>query len=319
MKYSRQGWLDLSFLRSVYQPLINIVFAASWFKLKGKYTEGYDERKGIVSPEKLAILGGRSPLWVHGVSVGEVQAAMPLIKEARLNGYSGPIILSTTTETGKSMALKLGQGIFDIHIYYPWDKRKFVCSALDSLKPWAFVTAETELWPNMLWELKIRNIPAFLVNGRISDRTWSKLNMGITRHIGIELYGLFARMFVRYESDASRLTRIGVGRSKIQICGDCKIDALFQRKNTADAEVWRKILSLHDEPVFIAGSTHAGEDEIIIEAFELLRKNVPSAKLIIVPRHPERALAVADLASAKFCTRLISDTSGEWDVIVVDR
>lgn len=299
--------------------MINIVFAISWFKLKNKYTEGYGERKGIQSPEKLAILGGKRPLWIHSVSVGEVQAAVPLIKEARISGYSGPVILSTTTETGKAMAFKLGAGLFDLHIYYPWDKRAFVCAALDTLRPWAFITAETELWPNMLWELEARGIPAFLINGRISDRTWARLNRKIMRGAGAELYGLFTEIFVRDKQDAERLNLTGINESKIRVCGDSKIDALTARREAADVEFWADKLNARWNPVFIAGSTHTGEDEIVIEAFAMLKKSVPKAKLIIAPRHPERASSVAALAADKFRTCLMSEPDKAWDIMVVDR
>lgn len=306
-------------MRTAYQPLISLAFRVSWHKLKRKYSEGYDERRGIQSPEKMALLGGRRPLWVHGVSVGEVQAAVPLVRAARSAGYDGPVILSTTTETGKAMALKLGADLFDAHIYYPWDKREFVRAALDAVRPWAFATAETELWPNMLWELKDRNIPSFLVNGRISDRTWKRLNSGISRAAGCELYGLFTKLFVRDERDAERLKATGVIPDKISVCGDSKIDALLARKDAAAVESWKEKFGFPERPVFMAGSTHPGEDEIVFEAFNLLREREPDARLLFAPRHPERASSIIEMTSGKYRVCRLSEMAGGWDVLVVDK
>ena len=87
--------------------------------LKKKYSEGHDERRGLQGVEVIEMLNGESPLWLHGVSVGEVQALMPVLAAARNSGYSGPVVISTTTETGKEMAFRLGEGLFDSHIYYP--------------------------------------------------------------------------------------------------------------------------------------------------------------------------------------------------------
>ncbi len=120
---------------------------------------------------------------------------IPVIKAARASGYVGPAVISTTTETGKDMAIRLGEGLFDHHIYYPWDKKEFVKRAILSLDPRAFATAETELWPNMLWELKDASIPAFLVNGRISDRTWKRLEGTVQKKIGATFYDLLRGNF----------------------------------------------------------------------------------------------------------------------------
>ena len=188
--------------------------------------------------EKLA---GRRPFWVHGVSVGEVQALIPVIRSSRDSGYNGPIVISTTTETGKEMAFRLGEGLFDRHIYYPWDKKEFVQRSVRSMDPWAFATAETELWPNMLWELRDASVPAFLVNGRISDRTWKRMNGPLAKKIGASVYSLFTEIFLREKRDVERLISIGVPEAKLDLLGDTKTDALLSRKDKPAAERWKKI------------------------------------------------------------------------------
>lgn len=272
-----------------------------------------------MSKEVIAKLGGRRPFWVHGVSVGEVQAVIPLVRAAREAGYTGPIIISTTTETGKAMALRLGSGLFDAHIYYPWDKKKFVRSAIKSLNPWAFAAAETEMWPNMLWEMRDAGVKTFLVNGRISDRTWVRLDGVVKRKIGSVLYGLFTKIFLRDQLDANRLESIGLPLEKMNVFGDSKVDALLSRKDPVACQDWINKLGLGDSHLFVAGSTHEGEEEEILKAFETVRISEPNIRLIIAPRHPERASEVKVFSSVKFRTYLLSEFLEDWDVIVVDR
>lgn len=274
---------------------------------------------GIQSQELMEKLKDRRPFWAHGVSVGEVQALMPVIRAARVSGYSGPIVISTTTETGKEMAIRLGEGLFDQHIYYPWDKKKFVRKALQSLDPWAFATAETELWPNMLWELKDASVPAFLVNGRISDRTWKRLEGPTGKKIGASVYDLFTEIFLREKRDLERLRNIGVPVGKLAVLGDTKTDALLSRKDVAVRDRWAARFCSDKYKIYIAGSTHSGEEEAVIRAFEILREKYPETKLILAPRHPERAEDVLVLARQKFRANLLSSNMSDSDVIVVDR
>ena len=273
----------------------------------------------MIPQQKLSLLGGEHPLWIHAVSVGEVQAAVPFIKAARDDGFAGKIVLSTTTQTGRAMAERLGSGLYDFHIYYPWDKMKFVKRALDALNPAAFAAAETELWPNMLYECKMRGIPAFLVNGRVSDRTWRRISGGFFKYAASRAFSLFECIFLRDEEDARRLSSIGVDRKKMLVTGDAKVDALLARKNIASRDEWLDKLG-RDRPIYIAGSTHTGEDEKALYAFEQLRAAEPEARLIIAPRHPERADSVCKLIPDKYnFAKLSSPISPEWDILVVDR
>ena len=258
-------------------------------------------------------------MWVHAVSVGEVQAAVPFIKAAREDGWDGPFVISTTTQTGKAMAERLGKDLYDFHIYYPWDKNLFVRRALDALNPAAFAAAETELWPNMLSECRNRGIPAFLINGRISDRTWARVQGGLRRPLARGAYSLFASLFLRDEEDRERLTRIGVEEKKLFVMGDGKVDALLARRNEAARDKLAAELGEPERPIFIAGSTHTGEDEKVLAAFAILRGRHPEARLVIAPRHPERAAAVALLVPAEYRTVMFSGLTAGWDVLIIDR
>lgn len=217
------------------------------------------------------------------------------------------------------MAFRLGDGLFDHHIYYPWDKKEFVKRSVRSLRPWAFATAETELWPNMLWELRDASIPAFLVNGRISDRTWKRMSGPVGKKIGSSFYGLFTEIFLREKRDVERLISIGVPEGKLNLLGDTKTDALLSRKDKASSLRWREMFCADRYKIFIAGSTHPGEEEAVLRAFEILRERHPRTKLVIAPRHPERAEEVLSLAKQKFNAALLSSEQCGNDVIVVDR
>lgn len=273
---------------------------------------------GVPSAEKLSALYGR-PFWIHAVSVGEVQAASALIKEMRADGFAAPIVLSTTTETGKAMAMRLSEGLFDLHLYYPWDSRKFVCSALDKINPMAFVLMETEIWPNMLWELESRNIPVFLANGRISERTWKRIQKGIVKKLFTELFGSFAALFVREEADVTKLTQLGIDKKKILFAGNFKIDAILERIKPETRQKWKEILHADKGPLYIAGSTHTGEDEIVVYAFEKLKAVQPKARLILVPRHPERADGLYDRFKDEFSVCKLSALEDNFDIVIIDK
>lgn len=318
MIYSKRGWFDLLLLRVIYQPLINVAYKMMLPKLRRKYTESCGERRGEYDDEKLSKLGAGRPLWVHAVSVGEVQAAVPLIRAARDDGWTHPIILSTTTETGKVMANRLSKDVFDIHVYYPWDKKRFIKAALDCLKPSVFVAMETELWPNMLWELEERKIPAFLVNGRISDRTYKRLR-GIGARIGRELFSLFTAFYLRSEEDKQRLTALGIAEGKIFVSGDVKIDALSARKRKGIAVELKALPMTGEAPILIAGSTHEGEEEVVISAYLMLKRERPDARLIIAPRHPDRAADIKAMLPPRIRFSMFSEVAEDWEILIIDK
>jgi 3-deoxy-D-manno-octulosonic-acid transferase len=294
---------------SFYRLGISAFFACgglAW--LKNKYKIGIDERMGHMRPET-----PKHALWVHAVSVGEVQSALALLGAAQ--GNSLPRVLSTVTVTGRAMADRLAPPSTTA-IYNPWDVPRFVNRALDALAPKAYVAMETERWPVMLAELRARKIPAFLVNGRLSDKSAMRLQRQKAFWRGVLC--CFERLLVRFESDGEKFMALGVPERKIIVAGDCKVDAMLMRRSAADTGKW-KILRREGGPLFLAGSTHAGEDEIVLSAFETVRRTYPGARLLIAPRHPERAGAVAELALRYGKTDFFSRLSHEWDVAVVDR
>ena len=298
----------------LYRSCVNTFFALGGLSfLKRKYSD-ITERAGQVSdvPE--------NALWIHAVSVGEVQSASSLIRRIKSRSPY-PCILSTVTPTGRDMAHNLLDGLVDKMIYSPFDSRKYVCRALDAIKPAAYIAMETELWPEMLAQLKARKIPAFLANGRISDKSFRRMRR--TKYFWHGVFDCIDRFMVRFDNDRDKFLALGVPEDKLIITGDCKVDALLDRRKNTSPEKWQWLKN-GDAPLIAAGSTHPGEDDIVISAFRLLREDCPNARLVIVPRHPERALMT--IASAlpypELHAELLSHVdrdSVNADIIVVDR
>ncbi len=258
------------------------------------------------------------------MSVGEAQSAWPLLSELRgLGGGDLPVLLSSTTKTGREMAGRLAAGLFDRQIYYPWDIPRVVARALDAVRPAGYATMETEIWPNMLFALARRGIPAFLVNGRISERS-ARTALRAPAFWRM-VYDCFTLLLVRSEADRDVLLSLGVSGSKVRVTGDCKVDALLMRRRSTDVASARELLfgpgTVPDgSPLFIAGSTHEGEEEAALDAFRMVRSSRPGARLVLAPRHPDRAARVFEAASAVAPSALLSSPPPRTrEIIVVDR
>lgn len=302
---------------TLYKYLSKAAYAFSYPWLKKKYAVGFDERRGIYTKEKCL----DNAIWVHAVSVGEVQAALPFISHVKSDPNAQVnVLLSTTTITGAEVA-KQWSGKYDALIFFPWDIPRFITRALDSIKPRAFISVETEIWPMMMNMLKQRVIPSFLINGRISDKSYRRMSY-ISSFWG-KVFSCFESIMLRDEQDAYRLKEFGVSLDKLSVTGDCKIDAMRERKVQCDILQEFK----HARPIFIAGSTHMGEEEQVLEAFRILKERISGIKLIVVPRHPERATEVYALSSQIGKTvyysefddyEFINDWS-DWEILIVDK
>lgn len=253
---------------------------------------------------------------MHAVSVGEVQAAWPLVREARSKGWKDPVVLTTITRTGRKMAENLVGTDADLMAYYPWDAPWIASRAIENLSPAAFVTVETEVWPNLVFGLARRKIPAFIVNGRFSERSFRKAVSN--RDFWRSVMSTFRLVMVRGEDDAFRLLELGLDRSRVIVGGDCKVDALLARRANMDLQEVRKSIGAGDGPVLLAGSTHSGEESVVLEAFGMVRKKNPAARLVIAPRHPERAGSVESMAREYGRVGSFSRPDQKWDILVLD-
>ena len=299
-------------MMSCYGFISEIVFSLARPYLYHKYSEGNEQRYGHFANDI-----ARDALWVHAVSVGEVQSAAPFIKQLKTSLPERPVLLSTITETGKKMASQL-VGDLAQHIYYPWDAPSIVKRTLNTLHPTVYFAFEREIWPELLNQLNKRDIPAFLVNGRLSESTYKKLSR--CPKFWSKVYNAFKLVLTRSDIERDRFIGLGVEPQKVLVTGDCKVDALIERKNSCDVSEVKRFLP-DDAPVILAGSTHEGEEPIVLEAFSVLRKQFANLRLVIVPRHPERAFAIqTEAVNVGLNAVLLSTcTMYDWQVLVVDR
>ena len=267
--------------------LVKIVFAR-------KYRKSIGPKFGFVPDRVFGEMKGSPRIWVHAVSVGEVTAAAPIISSLRTLYPGACIVLSTSTETGQEMARRLVTDATS-HIYYPLDIPAVVRKIIAGVRPDIFVPVETEIWPNFMTICRKRSIPIVMVNGRISPRSFKRYRM--TRFFWRHVMNMVDVTGVISAIDASRLKALGVEPSKIRLMGNAKYDGLAARADNAlRDEVAARLDIPHGAQVFVAGSTHEGEDDVVLKAYQGLLERYPDMLMIIVPRHPERGGAVLSLA-----------------------
>jgi len=269
--------------------LIFLVFTLAClpvYLFKGKFHRGFLARLGAL-PDNLAL---ERPIWVHAVSMGEVKSIAGLIEELRKIYPAKKFVISTVTPTGNKIALDLKKP-GDLVTYLPLDFSFIVGRVINRVNPSLFIIAETEIWPNLLTSLYKKGIPIVTVNARISDASFrGYFAIKLLIKPILDKISLFCS---QTEADAARLRKLGVAPSRIKVTGNMKFDQLTAPLQAAG---YREKLSLGlDGKLFIAGSTHQGEEEIILSTYKSLLNNFPTLKLLIAPRHPERADALASL------------------------
>ena len=229
--------------------------------------------------------------WIHAVSVGESAAAVPLVEGIRRRWPELGIVVSTITPTGARIVAERLAGAA-AHRYFPVDLPGPVGRALDTARPRFFIAIETELWPNFLRALARRRIPAMIANGRISDRSFRRYRWvrGLMRRVLADVT-VFA---MQSEEDARRIIALGAPRERVVVTGNLKSDLVPEA--SAGAAAWREQLGLGDDArLWIAGSTHRGEEAVVLDVFVRTRARCPQLALLLAPRHPERAGEVEDL------------------------
>lgn len=250
------------------------------------------ERFGYLSERELSRVRNRPVIWLHAVSVGESIAARPLLKALRSRYPGHAILVSNTTETGRGTASAFPEK--DLCIYFPFDFLPAVRRSLDSLRPELVIIMETEIWPNFTREAAARNIPVVLANGRISDRSFARyLKFSwFFRHA----LQLFSRLCMQTATDCERIVAIGAPAGRTLKAGNLKYDIPLHQVSQDEMRRLRRQYSIPDGlPVLMAGSTHAGEEQCIIDTYRKLLPLLDGLFLVLVPRHPERAAEVAAL------------------------
>ena len=247
-----------------------------------------------VSPHSRPLPGGeRGNIWIHAVSVGEVIASTSLIKSLRKEYPDIKIILSTVTDTGQQIARERIKEA-DYIIYFPFDFSWSVKRALNTINPIICIIMETELWPNFLREASKKAIPVAVINGRISERSFKRYRMiSLFMKNVLESVKLFS---MQTEDDAKRAISIGANHNNVRVSGNIKYDNEFKEIEEEKVKEIKNTLGVNNsDRIFIAGSTHPGEEETIIRLYSHILKNHPDFRLVIAPRHIDRVGEVEEI------------------------
>jgi 3-deoxy-D-manno-octulosonic-acid transferase len=277
-----------SFLILVGTPFVLLYFAIRGFRDRA-YLSRWSERFGF-----FPVSGKPGGIWVHAASVGEFNAASPLIKAIAKEYPELPLTVTSLTPTGSErVQSELGKNV--LHSYIPIDLPGAVSRFLERLQPSVIIIMETEIWPNLYLEAQRRNIPLLMANARLSGRSVRRYQ-AVSGFIGEVLQGV-AWIGAQSDEDADRFLRCGADLQRIHMTGNLKFDqnipASLVERGIALRSRWDQ-----DRPVLVAGSTHEADENVLIPAFTSLLEILPDALLILVPRYPERFTRAAQLAKA---------------------
>ena len=230
--------------------------------------------------------------WLHAVSVGEAIAAAPLVEGLRRLYPELPLVMTTVTSTGAQIVREKFSGLAT-HRFFPLDLPWVARRVSASIDPVFLICMETELWPNTLRVLVERGVPVMIANGRISDRSYPRYRL-VRGFLGRVLADV--RVFaMQSDEDARRIIALGASPERVVVTGNVKADAAVVDSAGA-VDLWRRLLGLAPtQRVWIAGSTHPGEDDMVLEAHRAASADFPELVLVLAPRHPERASEVQAL------------------------
>lgn len=303
--------LQLVFL-PVFLPFI-ILFVVT----QRKYRNCMPNRLGFGLAQKVrATASDKRRFWLHALSVGEVTSAVPLVLGLR-RAYPGcTIVVSTTTRTGRQVADKLLDGIADHIVDSPLDLLPVVHHFINCIRPDLFILVETDFWPNIITCLKNRSVPTLLVNGRVSQKSMNGY-LRLPFFFG-SMFQSFTCLSMQTGRDRDNMLRLGVVPAKLPILGNLKFATpTVAVSRTAEAAV--RLLP-RQRIIFIAGSTHPGEERILIDCYIEARKLHPELFLIIAPRNPDRTSEIAAIAAERNLKVLLR-SSGQYhhaDIFLLD-
>jgi len=289
-KTSKSKIRKFDFFWAFYQILLIFFFSIFWPFFIQKIRKGLKERLGFLNEKAKRIREG-NPIWAHAASVGEVVAVGNLIRAFKNKWPDYNFVISTLTSTGQAMAKKV---IPDARgcVYFPLDFSCVVRRVLDTIKPKMFIIAETELWPNFIKEAKKRAIPIMVANGRISMNSFRKYKLVkfFMKRV-LENIDLF---IMQSHLDAERIISLGADASRVTVTGNLKFDV------GTDILLHQANLNLEENRViFVAGSTHRGEEETILNVYREISKSYSNIVLILAPRHPQRVTEVERLLNSR--------------------
>ena len=276
------------------------------------------ERLGFLPQRNLTTFRGKQPVWIHCVSVGEVLAVEKFLKlflgkEPRQN-----VVVTTVTPTGQRIAKQWESERLKV-FYFPFDVSSAVGRFFETVRPRLLLLVETEIWPNVIEEARRRKVPVGIVNGRLSERSFRSF-----RKFGFLFHPVFNRIdffLVQTEKDRERWVNLGVNPERVRVTGSMKLDAFdLNGQWQRDRETLRERWGLRAfEKVFIGGSTHAGEEEILLRVLGRLREEGLSVKLVLAPRHIERSQKILEQTQKAGFRGALASQGGDFDVLILDR
>ena len=293
--------------------LLSMFVVIPWYVIRGfmrgKMRQGLRERLGILPRAVLQQVQGRPVIWIHAVSVGETRAAIPLIKRLRREYPDHVLLLSNVTETGREIAESIPE--VDVRIYFPIDLSFLVQKLIRTISPKMVIIVETELWPQFIRACGRQKIPVLLVNGRISDRSFPRYRK-VKKFIRPVLSQVES-FCMQSDEDARRIKHLGADGDKVRVNGNIKFDMDIAIDVASSAADIRRQLGIDAQrPVWVAGSTHEGEEQAILNVYAGLLSSCHDLVLILVPRHPHRSSQIAQvLNDAGISYRLRSDNDAQ--------
>ncbi|MBT3312779.1 MAG: 3-deoxy-D-manno-octulosonic acid transferase [Desulfobacterales bacterium] len=279
---------------------------------------------GIPEDIKKCSLNDNKPIWIHALSVGEAISAVPLVKELKNRFVDKKILFSVSTATGFEIANKLLSKYSEGCFLFPYDFNFSIKRIAGEIDPALVIIVESDIWPNFLFNMKKRNIPVFLVNARLSNRSFKgyKLISGIMK----PLFLSFKKICAQTDEDASRFRQLGIPDNNIIVTGNIKFDQDVIPFSETEAVDLKKNLGLESSrKIIVAGSTHEDEEAILIDAFSKIKKEFPDSFFVIVPRDPMRAGNVLNMTkSCGHSAVTLNDLENEGpkndiDVLIIDR
>ena len=286
-------------------------------KIKGGYEEGVKEKFSFISKEKINSIKDKSVIWIQAASVGEVMATKPLIKNLKNKYPEKEIVLSTMTDTGRETAKKID--LVSKVIYFPFDFNWFVKRSLKMINPDLVILIETELWPNFIKEARKMNSKVMVSSGRISDS--SIKNYKYLKPLLKKSLAKVDHFSMQTETDKKRIIEMGAPSELVSVEGNIKFDREFDKKSN-EVEIRNKFKISKSQPVVVAGSTHADEEEQLISVYNKLKEKYPDLVFLIAPRYIERSKEIQKIyennnINTRLKTEIDKRKTGE-DLIIVN-
>ncbi len=316
----KPDWLGLKIYNGILGgafPLFLIYYAGSRL-FRHKYRQSALYRLGLKMPS-VEFSTGADPVWIHALSVGETMASVPLVEAIGKEISCSEIIFSTATEAGQETARSKLAGKVSQIFYLPHDFSWCVERLVSGIRPKLFIVVETDAWPNLLFYLNKYNVPTFLVNGRMSPKSFR----GYRRIRGLSklLFEGFDMCLMQSSEDVRKLLDLGVARDKVKNTGNLKFDVSPSVSERERKELAAGLSVGPGVKVLVAGSTHRGEEEIIVTVFSDLLKESPQWRLLLVPRHPGRGAEITNIVAQKDMKSELRSQGGSLKsahVVIVD-